>query len=249
VRAIGRDHLALAEVPEAMLTILYEPSAHLWFVIALFWASALLPRVELVAGRRTGPTVLLILLMLVIGKYMTFMYFEFARSLQYLLYFYVGVSLGRAYGERDDGWPGVQRYGFACLVGLLLLVHLQYFVDAGWIQVPEPFAGLLWGFGVAAALLGTIGFIWICQLIDRARGGKVVRWLKLLGNYSYDIYLWHMMIVWVLTVVLMRRGWSYVPVAIGSIVIATVLPLLWAMLAIDRVRILALLCRGVRPKK
>ncbi len=244
-RAMGRDHISLSDLPGAVLTILYEPSVQLWFVYALFIMFAILPLLEWVAGRKAWLVVLMLLAGSALSSYVPFSYCEVRTVLVNTIYFFLGVLLGRRHG-RGDGWDGVRRYFWLSVAAFAVLANVRFMTRMGVIDIPQgPVRSLI---TCAAGTAGLLVFIRLSQLMSRHTFSGLARCLRVLGHYSYDIYLFHYIIMGSINVLFMRRGLPYVALVAAMVLPAIVGCLLWGRMVLDRSKTLALICRGQRSR-
>ena len=245
MRAVGRDHLPLADLPRAMLIILYDPSVQLWFVYVLFIMFAILPLLEWVAGGKAWLVGTMLLAAIVLNSYVSFPYCEVKTVLGNMIYFFLGVLLGRRHG-RGEGWDGVRRYFWPGVVAFAILANARFLTRMGVIGIPEgPLRSLV---ACAAGTTGLLAFIRLSQLLSGYASSGPVRCLRVLGRYSYDIYLFHYVIMGSINVLLMRRGLPYVALVATMVLPSVVGCLLWGRMVLDRSKTLALICRGQRSR-
>jgi fucose 4-O-acetylase-like acetyltransferase len=247
LKAIAYEHIPLAGLPREMLKVFYEPSGQLWFVYVLFFASLAIPLIEAAFGRRFG----LAVVALAAASVMVVNYpsKELALVLRFSVHFLLGIWIGRVYAASPQGWDGLRRLFWPSLAIFVISSQLHYLFTAERLRLPDSIARyelILW---YTSALSGSLVCMRVSELLLSRAEAWYVRWLKVLGDYSYDIYLWHFMLVWTLTVLLRTRGLPYAVILPAIGLPSLLLPLWWGRLILDHVPILAFLCRGQWRRK
>ena len=258
-RVVFYEHLPLSAVPRALPTILYAPTGHLWFVYVLFLLFLLVPLLEEAVGRRPWLMVLLLaagylgvrlgtsfhpageMTMGFTRRLLSFC--EIGRVIDNAIYFYVGLLLGRAHVNGPEGWNGLRRGFLPFLAAFLLLTNLR--AAAAGKVVALPLADEWeWLLTPLTALSGSLACLQACRLVAGCSASLLTRGLRILGDYSYDIYLFHFILVNLLAYAVLPRGWPLAAVVPASLLVVTCLPLAWARFVLDRNRPLAFICRG-----
>ena len=246
MRAVGRDHMPLGELPREMLVIFYDPSVQLWFIYALFIMFLIMPLIERTTGGRNWLTATVLVAARCSMRYIDFPYCEVDTILGSTIYFYVGLLLGRSYA-RGAGWQGVARYFWPSLGAFVVFANLRWCMAVDLVR--SPYGVLSSVVGLGAGLTGTLVFLRVAQILSDYPRSWAFRRVRALGRYSYDIYLYHYMIMGTLNALCMRRGLPYAVLMAIMVLPSIAGPLLWGRFVVDRSKVLGLLCRGVRPRR
>jgi peptidoglycan/LPS O-acetylase OafA/YrhL len=135
--------------------------------------------------------------------------------LPHLVFFALGIGW-------SWGWSRAPRHAALGVACLLLYVGFRYELVA-----PREWLGPLWTFAWGVPLSYTV--LWVGY-----RGPAILRTLTRIGDLSYGVYIWHMVIVNVLLFVGIKTwGWSD-PAILGTVVAATLTLALVSWWALER---------------
>lgn len=253
LRALVYERIAVSELPAKLLTLLYAPTGHLWFLYALFSIFLLTPMLEQLLGQRRWAVIIVLGFMAGLGERANLEVCEIGRILQFALYFYFGVLMGRSTVSEGDSWPWMRRYVALFAFAFFGLVYLRQGPRSGVSWVILRALGehnLLWILWVLQALAGSMVFIRFGQVLSGYPLAAFARGARMLGRYSYDIYLFHFILLNFAHFCLLdaRLSVSWViPVILLLVMVISALPLLGGKFLTDKSTTLSLLFRGRWP--
>lgn len=212
--------------PEALWEILVLPTAHFWFLQALFLvfiAAALLERLGLLGSARQ------ILLMAAISAVLFLVtdppsWFSMENALYLLQYFLLGVA--------------ARRVGMLPRAGLLAMGLALLGIALAVLTSDRP----LWPKQSLVSLaLGSLG-TWLLLSLPWQH-----RWLVRLGEHSYAIFLFHVFFTAATRMALQRLGVDELPALVAAGMTAGILGPIAVGLAIARMPWAATLLMGAKP--